>query len=485
MELTEKVTRNTGYFTVALIIQKIISFGYFSYLARQIGADNLGKYTFALSFTTIFAVLIDLGLANVVIREVAKFKSQASQFLTAVLAVKIPLSILIYFVVITAINLMGNPPLTAQLVYLSGIIMVIDSFTLTFYSIFRGFHNLKVEALGTIIFQLLVAGSGIILVQLTHDVRILILAVLFGSAFNLFYSMFLLTKKLGLRLSLKTNKAMVKSMLLIALPFALAAIFTRIYGYIDSVFLHQFVNDRAVGYYSIPYKVTFALQFIPLAFIAALYPAFATYFVQDKERLKFIFQKAIIYLTIIALPISLGIIALADKIVLHIYSSEYQASIAPLQILIISLTLLFINFPLGALLNACNRQARNTVNIGIVMTVNIIMNLFLIPKFGVIGAAWASTISTGLMFGLQLAVVRQIITIDRGYLFKQIAKVTIAGGLMYLAIILLKPQVFYLLLIPLGGAVFLGVLLLLKGFTLAEVKNLINSVITKDQTKIQ
>ena len=479
MELTQKVAKNTSYYTIALIIQKVISFGYFSYLAVQIGADSLGKYTFALSFTTIFAVIIDLGLANVITREIAKFQGKAGEYLTAVLAVKIPLSILTYLIVVGLINLMGNPEVTRQLVYISGIIMVIDSFTLTFYAIFRGFHNLRVESIGTIIFQILVAGSGIVLVQLTHDVRLLILAVLLGSAFNLFYSMILLLKRLKIKLTLKADKSLLKSLLIITIPFALAGIFTRVYGYIDSVFLHQFVSDEAVGHYSIPYKITFALQFIPLAFIAALYPAFSTFFNDSKEMLKMTFQKSIIYLAIIAVPITFGIMALADKVILHVYSEEYLASILPLQILMSSLTLLFINFPLGALLNACNRQVRNTINIGVVMVINIVLNLYLIPKYGVAGAASASSISTLIMFVLQLYVAGQIVKMDAWYLAKQFAKVLLAGIVMYLVIIYLKASVFYLLLIPAGAMVFFIVLFMTKSFTVKEFKELLKSISRK------
>ncbi|MBU1131151.1 flippase [Patescibacteria group bacterium] len=480
MELTQKVAKNTSYYTVALVIQKIISFGYFSYLAVQIGAENLGKYTFALFFTTMFAVLIDLGLANVITREVAKFQEKAGQYLTAVLAVKVPLSIITYLIVVGLINLMGNPEITRQLVYITGIIMVIDSFTLTFYAIFRGFHNLKIESIGTIIFQVLVAGAGIILVQQTHDVRILILALLLGSAFNLFYSMILLIKKLKIRLTLKADKGLLKSMMIITIPFALAGIFTRVYGYIDSVFLHQFISDEAVGYYSIPYKITFALQFIPLAFIAALYPAFSTFFVQSKEMLKMTFQKSIIYLAIIAVPITLGIISIADKVMVGVYSDEYLPSIIPLQILIASLPFLFINFPLGALLNACNRQIRNTVNIGIVMVINVILNLILIPKYSVIGAAAASTISTFIMFILQIYVAKQITPLDVWYLVRQFLKILLAGAVMYGIIVLLKPSLYYLFLIPVGAAVFFGVLFITRGFTIREFKDLLKSISQKN-----
>lgn len=461
----EKIARNTSYFTLALIIQKLISFIYFSYIAVKIGAHSLGSYTFALYFTTIFAVLIDIGLSNVLVREVAKFREKSQQYLSAVMSVKVPLAILVYLAAAVTINFLNNPAIVKQLVYLSGLIMVLDSFTLTFYSFLRGHQNLKFESIGTIIFQLIVFITGVIIVNLTKDLRILILAILLASFFNFSYSAILLKVKLGLKFIAKADKQIVKSILLFTVPFALAAIFTRVYGYIDTVLLNQLIGPAAVGYYSIPYKITFSFQFIPMALVASLYPAFSSYFVQSKELLEKTFAKALVFLGIIAVPISLGVIALARPLMIRVYTSEYEPSILPLQILIVTLFFLFLNFPLGSLLNACNRQTRNTIHIGIVMVVNIILNFLLIPRFSYIGAAVASSITTVLMFGLQMYVVRQIIPVNFKYLLARFGAIVISGLAMYFILVWLLHFLNFIVLVPIGAIIYLIVLYLLKGFT--------------------
>ncbi len=462
---SSKIASNTSYFTLALIIQKIISFVYFSYIAVKIGAGNLGSYTFALYFTTIFAVLIDIGLSNVLVREVAKFREKSQQYLSAVMSVKIPLAILVYAAVLLTINFLDNPAVVRQLVYLAGVIMVLDSFTLTFYAFLRGRQNLKFESIGTIIFQIIVFTAGVIIVNLTGDLRVLILAILAASFFNFAYSAILLKVKLGLKFLAKVDKTIVKTLLLFTVPFALAAIFTRVYGYLDTVLLNQMIDAKAVGYYSIPYKITFSLQFIPMALVASLYPAFSSYFVQSQELLKATFEKSLVFLGIIALPVSLGVIALAEPLMLRVYTSEYQPSILPLQILIVSLVFLFLNFPLGSLLNACNRQTRNTVNIGVVMVVNVILNLLLIPRFSYLGAAAASSLSTLLMFVLQMLVARQIISLNLRYLTVKFAAILGAGLAMYFILLYLLNFINFIILIPVGALVYFIVLSLFKGFT--------------------
>jgi len=88
------IAKNTSYLTAAMVLQKIISFTYFTLLARNLGPANLGKYYFAISFVTIMGVFIDLGLVNVLTREVAKRKREASKLLGSVLSLKIPLALL-------------------------------------------------------------------------------------------------------------------------------------------------------------------------------------------------------------------------------------------------------------------------------------------------------------------------------------------------------------------------------------------------------
>ena len=79
--MKQTLTQNTTYYTVALVFQKVLAFVYFTFLARGLAVDELGKYAFAFAFTTIFSVLIDVGLSSVLTREIAKDKSKTSELL--------------------------------------------------------------------------------------------------------------------------------------------------------------------------------------------------------------------------------------------------------------------------------------------------------------------------------------------------------------------------------------------------------------------
>jgi len=140
------IAKNTIYLTVATIGQKILAFLYFILIARLAGVEGTGKYFFAVSFTTIFSIFVDLGLSSVLIRETAKKREAAGRYLGNILGAKIILGALTYLAVVLTINIMDYPAVTKLMVYLSGIVMLLDSFNVTFYAIFRGRQNLRYES---------------------------------------------------------------------------------------------------------------------------------------------------------------------------------------------------------------------------------------------------------------------------------------------------------------------------------------------------
>ena len=474
----DSVAKNTTYYTLALIVQKILAFVYFSLIARFLGVEDTGKYSFALSFTTLFAILIDLGLGPVLTREIAKAKDKTRQYLSNILALKIPLALVTYLLVVGMINILGYPPLTKQLVYASGIIMFLDSFSLSFWAAMRGRQRLKYESLGVVGLQIITVALGGLALYFKLGLLPLILALLIGSLFNLSFAVWTVTRRLKINIIPRYEPEILRMLFRIGLPFALAGIFSRIYTSLDIVLISALAGDKAVGWYSIPIKITLALQFLPMAFMAALFPAMSEYFVSNKEKLAQTFEKAMHYLMIISLPMAAGIIVLAEQVILKVYTAEYLNSILPLKILMVGLFFLFINFPVGYLLNACNKQLTNTINLGVTVVVSVVLNILLIPRFSYLGAAYASLISTALYFFLGMYWVPKIIKYSKLYLLKSFLKILTASLVMAYGIhyVLQEYAINFIWLIPAGAVVYFVMLWILRGVNKQDVLDVLKSV---------
>ncbi|MDD4901848.1 MAG: flippase [Patescibacteria group bacterium] len=481
MKIDGSVTRNTSYFTFALILQKVISFTYFTLLARNLGPENLGKYYFAISFTTIFSIIMDLGLVGVLTREVAKKNLEAKNLLGTVMAIKLPLTLLALFFIFVAAQIAGYGDEIKILIYLAAIAAAFDSFTVTFYSVIRGFHNLFFESISSVIFQIIVMIGGLFFMYYGFSLPFIFASLTIASAFNFIYSYAVLRRKIGVKIGFYWDKELLKKIVLIAVPFGIYAIFQRVYTYLDSVLLEHFAGNKFVGYYQISFRIIFALQFLPGAFIASLYPAMSRYWVSNRAQLAVSFEKAIIYLAIISLPISAGVFALADKIIL-LFKTGYAEAVFPMQITILAAIFIFINYPIGSLLNACDRQKNNTFNMIIVTVISVALNFLLIPHYKAVGASVTVLITNFLMTLLGFYWAKKIIKIDQRKIIVALGKILAAAIIMALFAFYLKTKLNILIVVPGSAILYLVLILLFKTVKTEEIAYVWRSFTKKKST---
>jgi O-antigen/teichoic acid export membrane protein len=474
--MSEDVAKNTAYMTIASVAQKVISFIYFTLVARLVGAEGTGKYFFALSFTTIFVIFIDMGLTNVLIREASKFKQKAQTYFSNVFGVKLVLSILVYLGAIIVINVMGYPEVTRNLVYLSAVTMVFDSLHKTNYGTIRSLGNLKWEAYGMVASQAITLLLGSIFLIYDFPLIFLILAFTIPSCLNFIYSSFVLNKKYKIDLQPKLRKNIIKKLGKIAAPFALAAIFARGYSYLDTVILSKLAGDKAVGWYSIPRKIANAFQFFPMALVASLYPKFSEHYKNSKEELTGLFEKSIKYMLLLAVPISVGIYIIAPEIINTFYTKEYLKSVLPLRILVLSIIFSFVAMPIGSFLNACDRQKTQTTIVGIVLVVNIVLNFLLIPKLGVEGAAWAALVGNFVLAVGGYFFVAKIADISHSYLLKTKLKVLLSAIIMGILVWYVNIYMHFVFSIFAGILVYPAMLFLTETINKSQVREAISLI---------
>lgn len=461
--------------TAASIGQKLIAFLYFALIARTIGDEATGAYFIALALVTSIGVLDDVGLTAVVIREVAKTPEKTKELLRNVVGIKLitmPITIVLALVLPAW---RGFDAQTTMLVDLAIVVMLLDTISITMYGVLRGMHQLKYESIGIFIGQTLTTIVGLIaLVSGARDLRLLVLALIVGSGWNALFAIYQVIKRAGWG-AFVPSYSQALPILKISFVFFLAALFVKIYSYIDSFTIQAYLGNDAVGVYAVAYKFTYAFQFLPLAFVGALYPTMSS--LADKPvELNRTLIKAEWYLSMLAAPIVFGIFALAPEIIDFFYSEAFAGAAPVLSVLIFVLLFIFLDFPIGSLLNATGRQAVKTGLMGGAMIVNVIGNLLLVPKLGIMGAAVSALSTFVFLFAGGWISVMKITKAS----FIELVKVTggffVAGAVMALVVILLKSQIYWMFTIPVGAIVFVGVSFVLKALTvdhLRDAKNLI------------
>ncbi|MGB0757649.1 MAG: flippase [Patescibacteria group bacterium] len=412
MRTTTHILKNTSSLTLALVIQKIIAFAYFTLLAHALGVEKLGLYVFVISFATMFGLVVDFGTNHYITREVAKNKSKAQDLFSLVIGFKLLSAALAVLLALVIAYMLQYEPSVMMVIYIALPVMVIESLALTLYAVLRGFQKLTYEAISTVLVHSIILIAGYAVAYTVGSVALLLVVLLVGHGANVLYALFILRSRYNIVLRATILPKKWKKLLPVVLPFALAAGFAKVYGAFDQIMLSKLSEAVYLGWYAVAYKLTFAMQFIPMAFMAALYPVFSARHKKDKEYVQRLYAASIGLLVYIGLPLSVLTVFFAPNIIFLVYGDTYSGAILPLQILIASLPFLFINFPIGSLLNATDHQKKQTINIGIALFINIILNSLFIIHFDAIGAALASTLSTVFLSLLGLFVIRRTLSIS-------------------------------------------------------------------------
>src|SRR3989339_752261 len=421
---SHSIAKNTMFMTIASVLQKVISFVYFAIVARQIGATDTGKYFFALSFTTIFVVFVDMGLTNVLIREGSKIKEKIQDYFSSILFVKLFFGILSYLTVFVVIRLMGYEVETRILVYVSAITMLFDSTNLTLYGTLRAYGNLKYESIGLSVSQALTFILGTVFLFAGKPLIYLMYAFLIPSVLNTIYVSFIVRFKYHLKFRPKYNKEVLK--------------------------------------YIIPIV-------IPLALVAALYPKFSEYFAHDKNKLSFVFHQSIKYLLLVSLPFIVIVLLLSEDIILAFFSGEYLNSVLPLKILMFGVIFAYLNFIFGAILNACDRQKTQTSLIGVIMILNIGLNLLFIPRFGAVGASLSALIGNLALSVVSLYFIGKFNRFDFGFLSKLFWQLFLVVAIMYFVTWLTDLYFGFIVAFVVGSLTYLLMLFITKTITRKQV----------------
>jgi len=458
-----KIAKNTFFFTTASIGQKVIAFLYFLFVARIMMPENTGVYFLALSITTIFSVVADFGITSVVIREIARFPEQTVSIIRRALGLKIPFLFLGILGSLGAGFFLGYDPFLRSLIVIACFVLTLDAFSLLYYGVLRGQHRLQYESLGMFVGQGITALFGSIVLFFSPSLPLLIIALVTGSGFNVLFSASRVAHLYGIHCLFPSwQKETSLLFLRAAFPFALAAIFVKIYSYTDSILIAKYLGTEAVGIYSVAYKYTYAFQFLPLAFVAALYPGLSELIEKDLVALRHIFEKAMWYMAVLATPIVFGLWAIASPVV-RLAGEGYTNSGPVLAILVFVLLPIFLDYPIGSLLNAAYRQSTKTVIMGATMSINVFLNIWFIPLFGVPGAAIAALVSFTFMFFAGLFFVPKIIP---GYplwaLGKMCLPIFLSGGVMAIVAKFLLFIFPFWAVIPFAALTYLAMLFITK-----------------------
>ena len=152
-------------------------------------------------------------------------------------------------------------------------------------------------------------------------------------------------------------------------------------------------TSAVVGEYTAAFNLMQALIFIPTVFSTAVLPIFAKFYVDSKDMLSYSYQKSLKYLTLLSMPISMGTMVLANKIIMFMYGSAYVNTVPILELIIWALPAIFLSYILGTSIASINKQHETIKATFFCLLFSTIGNYILINLFSGIGAAMITVLN--------------------------------------------------------------------------------------------
>lgn len=459
MNQVKSIFKNTGWMTISQGITSICAFLWTILIARYLGVSDYGIVSFAISFTGLLSIVMDIGISVYATRELARDRNQLNKFVGNIVPLKLLLAIVSFLVILGMLYILGYDTLTIIVTLIFAIEYIIMSFTNFLSGIFQAFEELKYQAIGTILNSIFLLIG--ILLTMYFDLGVIFIAIAYTIAYAIFfaYLVVIFLSKFGMS-KLSFNLSFLKETIINSLPFGLTNFFYTIYFSIDIVMLSYLAGNYSTGLYKSAYNIinVFA-TFFPI-YTATIFPVMSKYFVQSKDMVRVSYETSVKYLLIIILPISAYVFIYATPIINLVYTNQYALAGVPMQILMWTVAFLFVNGAGSSVLNSVNKEISVTKIYIVAAIVNVILNSILIPKYSYNGAAVATVLSEIVICVLVLYSISKTEFKPNWSLLKPVAKVILSSLVM--GVVLYFIGVGMWLAIPIGLVVYLVMLLITR-----------------------
>lgn len=420
MKTTEKITKtirewisnktvqqysfNTVWMMIARCSWIITAFTVGIFVTRKLGPEQFGELNYAMAWLGMFTIILDLGVGGLIQRDLVQHPEKKDRLLGNFIVFKATQSVFMFLIAGVSLLISNQPPQIIKLV----LILMCGYVTIAATSLpayFTAVVKNQYEAFSQILSCVIYNGIRLCAVIFNWDLTVYAIA---ESALMISYHLPLLYfyKRLGNRFRTLTFRFKeVFALVLPAIPLSLAGIFSTIYSRTDILMLKHFEGFDSVAFYSLANR--FSLNI--LLFYGLLSNVFSTAVSSSKKVSEQEYRKQLhrfyFMLFWIGIPFLPILIWISPYIFQFLYGKEFIVAADIFAVCVCSL-------PCMGVLNAyywhCtleNKLILLALSNGMGAVINVFGNWYLIPRFGVIGAAWSSVIS--MILGLILALMCQ------------------------------------------------------------------------------
>ncbi len=383
--MTSRVTRNSAFLLAAQLVDRASAYLFVLYLTRAMGAELFGDYLTVTALVAMAGGLVDFGLYNLIVREMARERSAVSAYLSRVVPFRLALAGVAYLLLVGAAWFTGYPAEIFVLVGIAGLTMVVGVPGTLLSSGLDALEHMHRSALCGMLGRVLTIALGIAALVLGLGLRGVFLGSVVATGIT-----WITLRVVGWRSAVTLGWVLDRPFLVAlgrrSLPYAVIAV-GLIYLNLDFVLLSRFYGPQAVGLYGAARKPLEYLAFIPGSVTGALLPAMAAEFSVSGERFWRGYGAAVYLLICFALPLAVIAILLRERLIVGLFGHAFLPAAAAVPALALSLVIMFLLFPtsLVAFSAGLVREFLPTFIFNALAAIGL--QWLIIPRHGYVGAS--------------------------------------------------------------------------------------------------
>lgn len=462
------VVRNSAFVMATQVLMKGMAFLFNIFIVRRLGATHFGQYAAVTAFIGIFAIFSDLGMAPLMLREIARDRKNIHWLLPNVIAIRLWLSALVVVVATLTATLLGHDREMILGILIASCGLFLYAFQGPLEATLMAWERVDLSASFNLVNQVVFWALGTLFLLLGWGFLGLIAASLAGVMVMGILAGRIILRNIRFQ-DLEWAPRRWKELIKAGLPFGISSLSFSLQGRFDTALMSVVLTDAEVGWYNVPLQLIHMLMLLAQAVSTSMFPSLTRAYSENRQSIYGIVHRSLKYLLIFSLPIAVGGTVLADKLIVTLYTDEYLNSVPLMRILVWTLPFLFVAELMGALIMALQKEKEGAkVNL-INAVISIVLNLGLVPTVGALGAAWSRVSARGIRVGQYWGLLGSELLVGKRWL--ELARVALASAVMGAALFLMR-ELNVFVAIAAGLVLYAVLLLVLRAIDPNELKQL-------------
>lgn len=390
-----RIGTNTLIQAVGKALSLIFSFILTGVLTRHLGVLGYGEYTTIFFYLGFFAIFSEFGIDQILVKELSKTKEDSQrtgQFISKTLSLRIMLTTISVFLAIVFSLFLPYSSIVKKGIIIGSISNFFFYSATALMSYFQVklnfFYPVLADTLGKL--TTLVTSLALILI-FRKNLLLLIVAYVTGS-FVVFATIFSVFEKQRIKLVFRFDPNKWHYIFSAAFPLFLISFLNQVVYRIDVVLLSFFSGTEAVGIYGLATRVL-EIGILPATFLtASVFPVLAEQ-IKEINIFKRTFLNSLKIFLLGGLSVTIFILIAGNFLVKILGGSEFTSSILILKILTLSILPIWLTNLSSVTLITLGEQKKLSYTYFFVAVLNILLNLLLIPRFGITGAAYCFVVA--------------------------------------------------------------------------------------------